>query len=135
MCVCVYIHIPTYLVHGAESFLRANCFAASQEIPRILWNPKVHYRTHKRLPPVPILGQPNPVLYIYIYIYIYSYIFQCYIFQILHTQGSYIVSFLFNIYHYSPRRNSCSFFKSILMFYFPKQNSKHTKLYASIYRV
>jgi len=39
----------------------ANWFAASQEIPRISRNPKVHYRTYKRLPPVSILGQPNPV--------------------------------------------------------------------------
>ena len=39
----------------------ANWFAASQEIPRISRNPLVHYRTHKRPPPVSILGQPNPV--------------------------------------------------------------------------
>jgi hypothetical protein len=39
----------------------ANWFAASQEIPLISRNPKVHYRTHKRPPPVCILGQPNPV--------------------------------------------------------------------------
>ena len=39
----------------------ANLFAASQEIPRISRKPKVHYRTHKRPPPVSILGQPIPV--------------------------------------------------------------------------
>ena len=39
----------------------ANWFAASQEIPHISRNRKVHYRTHKRTPPVSILGQPNPV--------------------------------------------------------------------------
>jgi len=38
----------------------ANWFAASQEIPRISRNPKVHYRTHKRPVPLSIVGQPNP---------------------------------------------------------------------------
>ena len=36
-------------------------FAANQEIPHILRNPQVHYRTHKRPPPVPNLSQLHPV--------------------------------------------------------------------------
>ena len=39
----------------------ANWFAASQEIPRISRNAKVHYCTYKLPPPASILGQPNPV--------------------------------------------------------------------------
>ena len=39
----------------------ANRFAASQEIPRIFWNLKVHYRLSHCPPPVPTLSQISPV--------------------------------------------------------------------------
>ena len=53
-------YLLTYSMVQSPSW-EANWFAASQEIPRISRNPKVHYRTHKRPPPVSILGQLNPV--------------------------------------------------------------------------
>ena len=39
----------------------ANRFSATQEIPCILWNLKVHYHIHKSLSPVHVLSQINPV--------------------------------------------------------------------------
>jgi len=50
----------TYSMVQSPSW-EANWFAGSQEIPFISRNSKVHYRIHKRPPPVSILGQPNPV--------------------------------------------------------------------------
>ena len=55
-----FTYLLTYSMVQSPSW-EANWFAASQEIPLISRNPKVHYRTHKRPPTVSILGQPNPV--------------------------------------------------------------------------
>ena len=52
----------TYFVVQSPSW-EANWFAASQEIPRVLWNLKVHYRTHKLCHPS--LSWASPIQSIY----------------------------------------------------------------------
>jgi hypothetical protein len=59
-------------------------FSATQELPRTLWNPKVHYRVHKSPPLVHILNQIDPV----------------------HTIPSYLTKIQFNIFHSSTFRSS-----------------------------
>ena len=55
------IYLLTHSMEQSPSW-EANRFSASQEIRRILWDPKVHYRIHKCSLPVPILSQHDPIL-------------------------------------------------------------------------
>jgi hypothetical protein len=58
-------------------FWEAASHAATQELPHILWNPKVHYRIHKTSPLDPNLNQIDAV----------------------HTIPSYLTKIYFNIFH------------------------------------
>jgi hypothetical protein len=55
------MYFLSYLLHGQSPSCENNRFSASQEIPRILWNPKLHYHIRKCPPPAPILSQFDPV--------------------------------------------------------------------------
>ena len=78
---------------------KANSSSCSQEIPRILWNPKIHYCFHKPPPPDPIARQIIPA----------------------HPSSSQILIIHFNIFlPFSPGS-----FKCALSIRSPHQNTMH----------
>jgi hypothetical protein len=75
---------------------QTNSRSASQSIPVLLWNPKVHYRIHKKLSLIPILSKKNPA----------------------HTFTNYFFKIHFNIIISSAPRSSLHIFRLKYCLYF-----------------
>jgi hypothetical protein len=63
------VKVQTHLTKSMERnpASNANKLPASQEISRLSWNTKVHYRVHESLPIISTLSQINPIITFTVY--------------------------------------------------------------------
>ena len=61
MILSLFLSLSLSLSVWQIPFLTANSSSVSQEIPRILWNPKVHHRVNKSLQLVRFPNHTSPV--------------------------------------------------------------------------
>ena len=59
-CVFVTLHTHICVKYSRMANIKFS-FVANPEIFSILWTAKFHYRVHNSPPPVPIVGQNNPL--------------------------------------------------------------------------
>jgi hypothetical protein len=107
VCKCVIETVPTKGLSGVSPPRKFNGFLASQ-IPRIVWNPKFHYRIHKSTPLVNVLNQTDTI----------------------HTVPAYFFKIYFNVILPSMPRSS----KWSLYFYFPTETLCISRFPCSQYR-
>ena len=114
----------TYYMEQSPSW-EANRFSASQEIPRILWNPKAHYRIHKCPTPVPTLIHIDPI-------HAFTSHFLKIQFNIILPSAPglkllYNWKFAGRVHWQIPFRNVCTIFLAVL------QSSFRCRVYATVY--
>ena len=110
---CNKLHVVDWANSSCKAKLLLNRFQFhSQEFPRALWNPKVHYRIHNSQTLVPALSQINPV-------YILACLFR-YVLVLLVTSASRSSEFKVckSLHHYTIQINQptrCNNLSSLLL--------------------
>jgi hypothetical protein len=55
------VDVPMTVFQLVKALLRSNISWTGRQIPRVIWNPVVHYCAHQNLRPVHFLSQMSPI--------------------------------------------------------------------------